>query len=254
MTPETAPTPARHGFYAIAHRAGNNLHHLEQALEAGVDAIECDFWHDRGRLALRHERKLPALPVLYDKWYLRFSWGELSLRDLLREINFRADLFLDIKSATPRAAKAVLELYHDNASLMPRTLVSSQQWRVLDQLAEAGTSMQMYYSVGRERAIDALIRRAEKAPRASRPAGTSIRHTLLSAEVVERLHGAGLEVFAWTVNTRHRVEELLSFGVDGVISDDVELQAELRRETANGKQQTATNGGEQTTDNRQQDG
>jgi hypothetical protein len=44
------------GFYSIAHRAGNNLHHLEQALEHGAVAIECDFWHARGRLALRHER------------------------------------------------------------------------------------------------------------------------------------------------------------------------------------------------------
>ena len=226
MPRTSLPGPADRGFYAIAHRAGNNLHHLEQALAAGVDAIECDFWHDHGRLALRHERKLPALPVWYDRWYLRFSIGELSLPDLLREINFRAELFLDIKSSTPLAADAVLRLYHDNESMMPRTLVSSQQWRLLDQLAEAGTEMQMYYSVGRQRRLDALLRRAEVAPR---PAGTSIRHTLLSAEVVARLHDAGLRVFAWTVNNRHRAEELLAYGVDGIISDDVDLPGAIGR-------------------------
>ncbi len=220
MPQGSGSAPAQRAFYAIAHRAGNNLHHLEQALAAGVDAIECDFWHARGHLTLRHERKLPALPVVYDKWYLRFAFGELSLRDLLREINFRADLFLDIKSSTTRAADAVLELYHDNESMMPRTLVSSPHWRLLDQLADAGTEMRMYYSIGRRDAVDALLRRAEAAPR---PAGTSIRHTLLSAEVVARLHGAGLRVFAWTVNNRRRAEELLSWGVDGMISDDVEL-------------------------------
>jgi len=224
----SSPEPGRR-FYAIAHRAGNNLHHLEQALAAGVDAIECDFWHARGRLSLRHERKLPALPVLYDRWYLRFAIGELSLPELLREINFRADLFLDIKSASPRAAAAVLELYHDNESLMPRTLVSSQQWRLLDQLGDAGTEMQMYYSIGRTEAIDALLRRAEATPR---PAGTSIRHTLLSEGVVRRLHDAGLKVFAWTVNNRHRAEELLALGVDGLISDDVELPRAIGRQRA----------------------
>src|ERR1700694_1604174 len=105
--------PAR-GYYAVAHRAGNNLHHLEEALSVGVDAIECDFWHDRGRLSLRHERKLPALPVLFDRWYLRFSFGdELNLPELLRQINFRAELFLDLKSKTTLAADAVLALYHD---------------------------------------------------------------------------------------------------------------------------------------------
>jgi glycerophosphoryl diester phosphodiesterase len=223
--PLASQTPSGdRGYYAIAHRAGNNLHDLERALAVGVDGIECDFWHDRGRLTLRHERKLPALPVWYDRWYLRFSIGELSLPSLLREIDGRADLFLDIKSATPRAADVVLALYHDYESMMPPTLVSSQQWRLLDQLADAGTEMQMYYSVGRRRTIDALLRRAEVAPR---PAGTSIRHTLLSADVVKRLHDAGLRVFAWTVNNRHRAEQLLGWGVDGIISDDINLHATL---------------------------
>lgn len=226
MSPGEATAAGNRGYYAIAHRAGNNLHDLERALAAGVDSIECDFWHDHGRLALRHERKLPALPVWYDRWYIRFSIGELSLPGLLREINFRSELFLDIKSATPLAAEAVLRLYHDNESMMPRTLVSSRQWRLLDQLGEAGTEMRMFYSVGRASGIEALFRRARSSPR---PAGTSIRQTLLSADVVAQLHDAGLQVFAWTVNNRHRAEELLAWGVDGLISDDIALHEELRR-------------------------
>lgn len=208
------------GFYSIAHRAGNNLHDLEEALDAGIDAIECDFWHARGRLALRHERKLPGLPVIFDKWYFRFGVGELSLRRLLREINFRAELFLDIKSHTPRAADAVLELYHDNASMMPHTLVCSRQWKLLDRIAAARTRMELFYSIGSRREIDSLIRGLS---RMQRPAGTSIKHTLLSADVVARLHAEGLQVYAWTVNTRHRAEELLAWGVDGLISDDLEI-------------------------------
>jgi glycerophosphoryl diester phosphodiesterase len=210
-------------FYAIAHRAGNNLHHLEQALKAGVDAIECDMWHYHGKLALRHERKLPALPVLYDRWYVRWSWGVVKLRELLRTVDFRAELFLDIKSSTPRAADAVLDLYHDNEAMLPRTLVSSQRWGVLDRIALAGTGMQMFYSVGREKAVEALLARAAKEPR---PAGTSIRHTLLSADRVRRLHDAGLRVYAWTVNNPHRADELRQMGVDGIIADNFEVFSE----------------------------
>ena len=220
MTPAAPPDARARRFYAIAHRAGNNLHHLERALAAGVDAIECDFWHDHGRLALRHERKLPTVPVLYDRWYLRWSWGELSLPSLLREINFRAELFLDIKSSTPKAASVVLDLYHDNEAMMPRTIVSSPQWRLLDQLAAAGTEMQMCYSVRNAAGVDALFRRCEQdLP----PAGTSIRHTLLSEVLVARLHAAGLKVYTWTVNTHHRAQELRAWGVDGIISDDVDV-------------------------------
>lgn len=210
------------GFYTVAHRAGNNLHTLEAALEAGVDAIECDFWHDRGRLTLRHERKLPAVPVLYDKWIVRWQMGHLNLPDLLREINFRAQLFLDIKSASPAAADAVLELYHDNESMMPPAIVSSQVWGLLDRIDDAGTEMLTCYSIGARGQIEAVLRRAEQEPR---PHGVSIRHSLLSEEVVARLHGAGLQVYAWTVNTAHRAEELRGWGVDAVISDDLDVLA-----------------------------
>jgi glycerophosphoryl diester phosphodiesterase len=50
-----------------------------------------------------------------------------------------------------------------------------------------------------------------------------VRHTLLSRDVLSRLHAEGLQVFAWTVNTTHRAEELLACGVDGLISDDLEV-------------------------------
>ena len=226
MTATRAGSPR--GFYAIAHRAGNNLRHLEEALEAGVDAIECDVWHARGRLSVRHERKLPGLPVIFDKWYLRFAWGHLSLPRLLREIDARAELFLDIKSRSPRAADAVLDLYREHVSMMPHTLISSVQWRLLDRIGEAGTDMELFYSVGSQSGIESLLRRCA---RARPPAGTSIRQTLLSADAVARLHGAGLRVFAWTVNTPHRAEELRSWGVDGIISDDLGV---LNKDLASG--------------------
>jgi len=217
---QSAHPADRRGLYTIAHRAGNNLHALERALQSGVDAIECDFWHDRGRLTLRHERKLPAVPLLYDKWILRWSMGHLSLPDLLREIDFRAELFLDIKSASAAAADALLGLYHDNESMMPPVLVSSQQWKLLDRLRDASPSLKLCYSIGARRQIDELLLRAEKG---ARPHGTSIRHTLLSPEVIAGLHDAGLKVYAWTVNTSHRAEELRSWGIDGLISDDLDV-------------------------------
>ncbi len=210
------PQAGRH-FYAIAHRAGNNLHQLEQALLTGADAIECDFWHAGGRLALRHERRFLRIPLLLDKWYIRFAWGELSLRTLLREINFRTDIYIDIKSKSPRAADALLELFRDHESMMPPARVSSPHWKLLDRLRAADPALQLFYSIGVESRVDALIRRMGD----GRPAtGTSIRHTLLTRERVDALHAAGLLVYAWTVNDEDRARELLRWGVDGIISDE----------------------------------
>lgn len=219
--PEPAPRPGtQQRPCGVAHRAGNNLHALEGALAIGADAIECDLWHYHGRLSLRHERKLPALPILYDRWYIRWSWGVLGLRELLRAINGRTGVFLDIKSRTPRAADAVLELYRDNAAMMPATSVSSHEWALLDRLGRAGTSMRMFYSVKDRAGLVPLLRRAGEA---HPPAGTSIRHTLLTAGVVDELHDAGLEVYAWTVNNPHRAQELIAWSVDGVIADNLDV-------------------------------
>ena len=52
---------------AIAHRAGNDRAALEQALSAGVDAVEADLRWDGGRIVARHARRLPFLPLYWDQ-------------------------------------------------------------------------------------------------------------------------------------------------------------------------------------------
>ena len=214
---EARRTPEGRDFYAIAHRAGNNFHALEQALLTTADAIECDFWHAGGRLALRHERRLGPIPLLVDKWFIRFQVGELSLRTMLDQIAGRTDLFIDIKSKTPRAADALLALHRDHADLLPPVRICSPQWRVLDRIAEAHTDLPLYYSIGHEPRVEALLRRVGEGHPAT---GTSIRHTLLTRERADAFHAAGLEIFAWTVNNADRARELLDWGVEGIISDD----------------------------------
>lgn len=209
--------PQGRDFYAIAHRAGNNLRALEQALLTSADAIECDFWHAGGRLALRHERRLGPVPLLVDKWFIRFQWGELSLRTLLKQIAGRTDLFIDIKSNNLRAADALLALRRDHESMLPPSRVSSPLWRVLDRIGEADSDLRLYYSIKREDRIEALLRRVSEGHPA---AGTSIRHPLLTPRRIQQFHAAGLEVLAWTVNNPARARELLDWGVDGLISDD----------------------------------
>ncbi|MFZ5440646.1 MAG: esterase-like activity of phytase family protein, partial [Myxococcota bacterium] len=60
-----------------------------------------------------------------------------------------------------------------------------------------------------------------------RRTGTSIaspNHALLEcADTVEQLHKAGFKVVPWTVNEPARMRELISFGVDGLITDRPDL-------------------------------
>lgn len=45
---------------------------------------------------------------------------------------------------------------------------------------------------------------------------------LVTAELVQQAHAAGLEVNVWTVDDPARMTELVSFGVDGIVTNDPE--------------------------------
>ena len=63
-------------------------------------------------------------------------------------------------------------------------------------------------------------------PRMLRTTGASIamlHYAVLSRAAVGRCHAAGAAVWAWTVNEPGVLQEAMSLGVDGVISDDPRL-------------------------------
>jgi glycerophosphoryl diester phosphodiesterase len=45
-------------------------------------------------------------------------------------------------------------------------------------------------------------------------------HSLVHESAVRRWHQIGLEVFVWTVNDTNEAQQLLDWGVDGLISDE----------------------------------
>ncbi|UHO40283.1 glycerophosphodiester phosphodiesterase [Chryseobacterium capnotolerans] len=45
-------------------------------------------------------------------------------------------------------------------------------------------------------------------------------HRLVTSQLVQECHALGMKVIPWTVNTKERLQELKSMGIDGVISDD----------------------------------
>jgi len=56
-----------------------------------------------------------------------------------------------------------------------------------------------------------------------RLAAVTWEHPLLSARRIERLHERGLQVFAWTVDDASIMQRLIEDGVDGIISNRIDL-------------------------------
>ncbi len=210
--------------FTIAH-AGNTRQRLALALAAEVDVVEADVWRHGRAMALHHERRLPLLPLLYERWHVRLARGLLNIDDLFHTVDGRAGLLLDLKSGGARAATMLLAAldHHPRAG---RVEVSSHHWGTLRRLARARPDVGVYFSIGRER----VLQRFERLPLdAVRPAaGVSIQHELLDAQRVERLKLRDLRIYAWTVRDVARARSLLEWGVDGVTCDDLSVLIALQ--------------------------
>lgn len=208
--------------FTIAH-AGNTRQRLSLSLAANVDVVEADIWRHGAQLSLHHERRLPLLPILYERWHVRFARGLLTIDDLFQSVDGRARLLLDLKSGGARAAGALLAAL-DRRPHADLVEVSSHHWGTLQRLARARQEIAVYFSIGRQRVLETF----ERLPLdALRPAGVSIQHSLLDARAVERLKLRDLRVYAWTVPDVARARLLVEWGVDGITCDDLSILTAL---------------------------
>lgn len=55
----------------------------------------------------------------------------------------------------------------------------------------------------------------------------SCNHTLLDSKIVKEIQESGIKVIPWTVNDAERMQDLVSWGVDGIITDYPNIALEL---------------------------
>lgn len=201
---------------AIAHRAANDLAALRTAEDAGYDLLECDIWPYRGRMEVRHAKTLgnTPVPVLWDRegwrhWQLAPGWRpRLQLSTLLAAQSEASELMLDLKGTDQRLPGAVLAAIERHARSRPFT-VCSQNWALLRPFA-GRDSIAVVHSIGNERQLRRLDSEEARA--------VSIHQGLLTPERVASLKRRVRFVMTWHITTRERAEELLAWGVDGIIS------------------------------------
>jgi hypothetical protein len=200
----------------IAHRVGN----FPDVAEAGpADLIEADVHLFRGRLELRHEKVLWPTARLWERWHVLPRRSPRRTLPELLEAGPPAPLLLDLKGVSPRLAHAVLQAVGEHR---PLTVATKSWWLLGPFLAAPG--VRTFRSVGNRLEL-ALLRHL---PSRLRPHGVVAHHRLLSASTVMRLRADVDAVWAWGARDRADAEELRSWGVDGLILDDVELIQELR--------------------------
>jgi glycerophosphoryl diester phosphodiesterase len=202
---------------AIAHRSGNTVAGLREALDAGVDLVEADVHAYRGRLEVRHHRSMAGLPFLWDRDGVirRRSHHRLVLADLVEALGDDHRLMIDLKGVHPRLAPKVARLLRE-ASPGRSLSVCTKSWWMLDAF---DVPVQRVLSAATRRGLARLLARVEAAP----VHGVSVRLSLLTPEVVDQLHRGTDLVMAWPVDTPEALEQARRVGADAVISKDLDL-------------------------------
>jgi glycerophosphoryl diester phosphodiesterase len=211
---------------AIAHRAPASAARCAELVALGVSVFEIDVQAIDGVLVSSHFLPIGGLPRLRrDRWSLtvrRRTAREIALAGAVAMVPEPARILLDLKTDTGEAAVELVDYLIAEGLDPARCLVSTKGWHTLDALRGHG------YPTWRTIA-DATALAGVLAGPPVPDAAVTVRHRLLNAEVVSRLHTAGTPVMAWTVNDPARAEALLAAGVDGITSDSVEV---LRRVAA----------------------
>lgn len=206
---------------AIAHRAPSSPAACAALVEAGVAVFEIDVQVIDGTLVSSHF--LPVHPRLSRLRRDRrsFTWrrrtpGEIALAEAVAAVPAAAEVLLDLKTDRGEAALALVERLAADALDPARCLVSTKGWHTLDAVRAAG------YRTWRTVADATALASVLSGPPLPDDAVT-VRHTLLRAEVVDRLRTKVPAVMTWTVNDVGRAGQLLDAGVDGITSDSAEV-------------------------------
>jgi glycerophosphoryl diester phosphodiesterase len=204
---------------ASALAPANTLASFDAALEVGVDMVEFDVRTYRGELILAHTILHSRLP--------RPLRLEEALAHLATPRFDEIDLNVDLKRPGCEVPLLdALERWH----MLERTLISSQVPAVLDRVRELEPSARVGISVG------GRIARASRRWRDWRGqvlAGLASRrwdavmaqHRLVDRRLLEDVNITGGRLYAWTVNERMLIEQLLGLGVHGIATGDPRLFA-----------------------------
>jgi glycerophosphoryl diester phosphodiesterase len=201
----------------LAHRAGNDPVLLRRAESAGADAIEADVHLHRGRLEVRHAKRLGPLPLHWDRWYVQRARPAFLVDQLLAAVSRGTRLMLDLKGIDrrlPAHLVRALARFDGNQPL----LVCSRSWRLLDALPRDG-SIRRVYSAGSQRQLAALGRRLLRNP----ADGVSVHSRLLTAQSARGLAELVPLVVTWSVASIDAVHALAANGVSGFVLDDLDV-------------------------------
>jgi len=105
------------------------------------------------------------------------------------------------------------------AGMADEVTFCGQNWPVLRRLRVIDPGLGVHYSIGAQRQLAAFSHvRQDETLR-----GVCVHHSLLNAQLIDALKGRGLAVWTWTVDDLAQARELVTLGIDGIISNRLDV-------------------------------
>lgn len=232
----------------VAHAYGNSRERIDEAIAAGVELIEADLRYRHGRIDIRHDYRLPIVPVLYNRglrgihkeWPWSVSIGSNMIRldtprwqlaGLLAYASGRGSLMLDLKRDTysEDAAQAFVAATAEaiEVGAFAGRIEFCGFWPLLDRMRERLPSAIVRYSVDTPHDWQRFVERLDGPdPIAS----VTIQRDLLTHQRAQVMRDARVSFLAWDIETAAEADHALAMGATGVIADDLAMLAALRHQ------------------------
>lgn len=216
----------------LAHRGDttsareNTIEAFLLAVERGADGVELDVRRTAdGALVVHHDREVPSVGRIAEH-SVRELPGSVALlgavldvlQDVVVNVEIKHDRDDPAYDPTGSLSHDVVALLHDRGAA-ERVIVSSFDLATLEAVREADPLLATGLLVPVE--ADAM-----RAVEVARDRGLGAVHPFVLAvdvALVRRARAAGLEVNVWTVNAPHDLARMVGLGVDGIITDRVDL-------------------------------
>ena len=209
----------------IAHRGWssrfteNTLPAIRAALNLGVDFVEIDVHETRdGEIVVFHDYRLNRLCGVRGRLRNK-TLAELkelnasipTLAEVLRACRGKARVLIEIKRADPHKVAAVIE----RCRMTREVIVFSLSVACMKQFAVANPRIVRFGLVARRLRSSLFALRSSVAVQ-----GIALSRRLVrSHDLVERIHRRKWKLFVWTVNRPTEMQRLISWGVDGLITN-----------------------------------
>lgn len=209
----------------------NSMPAFLAAIEAGADWIELDVHQTSDNVVVvTHDKDLKRIgnvnkniwSITYDElisydtgsWFApEFSYVRVStLDEVLKATKGKIKLNIELKPTghEPDFEKNVIKIVHDNG-FENDCVLASLNYKCLENIKALDPTLKTLYimpiAVGDIWEYEAADH-------------FSLEASSINASLIEKLHAAGHEVYAWTVNEEQNVIKMITLGVDAIITDD----------------------------------